>query len=304
MLMLRSSLQLPEITDEIYRRFETADEEAALRQAHAVTAVATKGDIGLPRELMERLPSLKMICVYGVGVDQIDLVQARERGISITTTPDVLTHSVAEQALALILASARLIVQGDYHIRHGNWANGKLGLGYSLQGRTLGILGYGRIGQRIAALARPFGMKIIYSNLSPIPGEEDAFRTSPEDLAQDADIVVIAAAGGPDTDGLVDAKVLSALGSDGLLVNVARGSIVNEPDLIKALETGNIKGAALDVFENEPTPRAAFSHLPNTVLTPHLSSATVDARQAMGRLVIDNLTAFFEGRPLCTPLEF
>ncbi|WP_233421920.1 2-hydroxyacid dehydrogenase [Ruegeria profundi] len=301
--MLRSPLQPPQITDEIRARFDTRDEAEALAMPEKITAVATKGDIGLPGEVMAQFPSLRMIAVYGVGVDKIDLAQARDRGIAITTTPGVLTDAVAEQAIALILAATRRIAEGDRHVRTGAWAKGKLGLGYSIRGRTLGVLGYGRIGRRIAELARAIGMDILYTDLQAVEGEEDAFRSSPAALAQDSDILVIAAAGGSGTDGLVDQKVLAALGPNGLLVNVARGSVVNEEDLIAALNTGGIAGAALDVFQNEPNPRPDLLKMPNVVLTPHLASATIDARLAMGRLVIDNLAAFFHDRPLVTPLE-
>ncbi|MDX1742140.1 MAG: 2-hydroxyacid dehydrogenase [Ruegeria sp.] len=303
MLMLRSPLQPPQITDEIRTRFDTRDEAEALAIAEKITAVVTKGDIGLPGEVMAQLPSLRMIAVYGVGVDKIDLAQARDRGIAVTTTPGVLTDAVAEQAIALILAATRRIAEGDRHVRTGAWAKGKLGLGYSIRGRTLGVLGYGRIGRRIAELARAMGMDILYTDIQAAADEKDAFRSSPAALAQDSDVLVIAAAGGSGTDGLVDQEVLSALGPNGLLVNVARGSVVNEADLIAALTSGDIAGAALDVFQNEPNPRPDLLKMSNVVLTPHLASATVDARLAMGRLVIDNLAAFFDDRPLVTPLE-
>jgi len=303
MLMLRAPLQPLEITDEIRARFETLDEGDAVKSPEKITAVATKGDIGLSSELMASLPSLRMVAVYGVGVDRIDLDQARVRGISVTTTPGVLTDAVAEHAVALMLSVARRIVEGDAHVRSAAWAKSKLGLGFSLRGRTVGILGYGRIGRRIGELARGIGMSVLYTNLAPVAGEEATFRETPTALARDADILIVAAAGGPETRGLVNADVLRALGTSGLFVNVARGSIVNEEELIDALRTGVIGGAALDVYENEPTPRVDFSKLSNTVLTPHLSSATTDARIAMGRLVIDNLAAFFENRPLLTPLE-
>lgn len=303
MLMLRSPLQPPQITDEIRTRFDTRDEAEALAIAEKITAVVTKGDIGLPGEVMAQLPSLRMIAVYGVGVDKIDLAQARDRGIAVTTTPGVLTDAVAEQAIALILAATRRIAEGDRHVRTGAWAKGKLGLGCSIRGRTLGVLGYGRIGRRIAELARAMGMDILYTDIQAAADEKDAFRSSPAALAQDSDVLVIAAAGGSGTDGLVDQEVLSALGPNGLLVNVARGSVVNEADLIAALTSGDIAGAALDVFQNEPNPRPDLLKMSNVVLTPHLASATVDARLAMGRLVIDNLAAFFDDRPLVTPLE-
>lgn len=304
MLLLRAPLLPLEITAELRQRFDVRDEADLGPDAEKVVAVATKGDIGLPGDKMAGLPNLKMIAVYGVGFDQIDLDQAKTRGIAVATTPGVLTDAVAEHAVALMLAAVRRVVEGDTLVRSGAWAHKKLDLSSSLRGRVLGILGYGRIGRRIAEYACGFGMRVIYSDLAPAPGEEMAYRTSPVALAEDADVMVIAAAGGPGTDGLVNAQVVHALGPSGLLVNVARGSIVDEADLIKALKEGALGGAALDVFQDEPTPRAEFAALPNVVLTPHISSATVDARLAMGRLVIDNLAAFYNGQPLLTPLDF
>ena len=183
MLMLRAALQPPEITEEIRTRFEAVEEDEALANAGAVRAVVTKCDLGLPGDLMARMPALQMIAVYGVGVDLIDLDQARRRGITVTTTPDVLTDAVAEHAIALMLASARRVVEGDVHVRSGAWADGAVGLGYTLRGRRLGVLGYGRIGRRIAELARGIGMDTLYWNRSPVAEEQAAYCATPEALA-------------------------------------------------------------------------------------------------------------------------
>lgn len=304
MLMLRSPLSPADITEEIRSRFNVLDEADALQHPDEITAVATKGDIGLPGELMARLPALRLIAVYGVGVDKIDLEQARARKIAVTTTPGVLTEAVAEHAIALMLSARRRIPEGDRFIRAGKWRAGKLGLSAGISGRTLGILGYGRIGQRIGQMGRALGMKVIYSNLAPVTGEEADFRQTPLALAEEADILIIAAAGGDETRHIVDTHVMKALGSGGLLVNVARGSIVDEESLVTALQSGHLGMAALDVFEAEPTPSPALMELETVVMTPHISSATIDARRAMGRLVIDNIDAFFKGAPLLTPLEF
>lgn len=304
-LLVRAPLQPPEITEEIFRRFDAVLEGdgIATEQAARITAVATKGDIGLPGTLMAALPALNMIAVYGVGLDAIDLQQARARGIRIATTPDVLTDAVAELAIGLMLAAARRIVEGDRFVRAGRWAHETFDLGWSLRGETVGILGYGRIGRRIGELARVLGMKVLYTDLAPVPGQEDAFRDNPTSLAEDARILVVAAAGGADTRCLVDGGVLRALGPDGLLVNVARGSVVADEDLIAALDGGQLGAAALDVFTDEPNVPPALLRHQNVIATPHVASATRNARLAMGRLVIENLAAFYDGRPLPTPVD-
>ncbi len=302
MLLLRAPLHPPEITEEIRRRFSIRDEADGLEPVSEITAVVTNGGIGLPGDLMAKLPALRMIAVFGVGVDQIDLEQAKRRDIAITTTPHVLTDAVAEHAIALILAAGRRIVESDRFVRAGHWEHGKFGLGKGLGGQSLGILGYGRIGRRIGELARSLGMTVLYCDLRPDPTDTGSFRPTPEDLARDADLLVIAAAGGAGTTGLVGADVLAALGPEGLLVNVARGSVVDEDALVEALRSGRLGQAALDVFADEPRPHTKLLEFDNVVLTPHVASGTLDARLAMGRLVIDNLVAFVEGRDLVTPL--
>lgn len=302
MILLRAPLQPPEITQELLSRFDVVEIDAAIENKEQISVIVTKGDIGVPKSLMDMFSNLKLITVYGVGTDKIDLAQARERGIEVTTTPGVLTDAVAEQAIALMLAACRRIAEGDRFVRSGQWATGKLGLGYSLSGRSLGVVGYGRIGSRIGVLARGFGMSVLYSDLVPKVGEEDSFRATPLLLANDVDILVIAAAGGKDTAGIIDTSVINALGPHALLVNVSRGSIVNEEHLVSSLLAKRLGGAALDVFSSEPHPHPELLKLPNVVMTPHLASATTDARLAMGRMVIDNLSAFFAGKPLLTPL--
>ena len=308
-LLLMTPFAPPELTAELERRFAThhfweMGEAGAIPPAVAarISAIATTGSIGASAALMAALPKLKMIAVNGVGFDAIDLEVARARGIAITTTPDVLTDAVADMAVSLALAASRRIVEGDRFVREGKWLAGRLGLGWSLRGQTAGILGYGRIGRRIAEILEAFEMTVLYCDLAPAPGREAAFRPTAEALARDCRVLIVAAAGGAGTRELVDCAVLRALGPSGLLVNVARGSVVKEPDLIAALEAGELGAAALDVFADEPKVPPALTARDNVIATPHIASATLEARLAMGRLVIDNLAAFFEGRPLVTPL--
>ena len=309
-LLLMTPLAPPEITEEIERRFQTHRYwewgyvgSIPSDVAGRVSAVATTGSIGASAALIDALPNLKLIAVNGVGFDAIDLDQARSRGIAITTTPGVLTDAVADMAVSLTLAASRRIAECDRFVRGGQWLKGKPSLGWSLRGKTVGILGLGRIGRRIAQILAAFEVKLLYTDLAPVAGHEAAFRASPEDLARACRVLIVAAAGGAGTEGLVDRGVLRALGADGLLVNVTRGSIVNEADLIGALEAGELGGAALDVFADEPNVPPGLARREDVIVTPHIASATLEARKAMGRMVIDNLAAFYEGRPLPSELK-
>ncbi|QDA36720.1 2-hydroxyacid dehydrogenase (plasmid) [Paracoccus liaowanqingii] len=269
-----------------------------------VRIALTSGAAGLSCAQMDRLPALELIAVNGVGVDAVDLAQARRRGIRVTTTPDVLSAAVAEMALGLALAVGRRIAEGDRFVRAGSWAAGeKPALGRPvIQGRA-GILGYGRIGHRLADLLRGLGMDVLYAARSEKPNSPDGFRADAEALARDCNLLFVTTAGGSDTRGLVDKAVLKALGSDGILVNVARGPVVDAGALARALQAGTSDGAGLDVFDDEPNVPQSLIDAPNCVLTPHLGSATDAARAAMAALVLDNITAHVAGRPLPTPYE-
>lgn len=269
-----------------------------------VEAVVTAGNVGLSAAQMGRLPALRLIAVNGVGVDAVDLAEAARRGIAVTTTPDVLSLAVAEMALALALAAGRQIVQGDRFVRAGDWGRGgKLGLGTSVLERRAGILGYGRIGRRLSDLLRGMGMDVSYTARREKHDAPDSFRPDALSLARDCELLFVTAAGGAETRGLVGAEVLAALGPQGIVVNVARGPVVDAAALADALQTGAIAGAGLDVFDDEPDVPQALLDAPNCVLTPHIGSATVQARRAMAQLVLDNLEAHFAGRPLPTPYE-
>lgn len=269
-----------------------------------VEAVVTAGNVGLSAAQMARLPALRLIAVNGVGVDAVDLAEAAWRGIAVTTTPDVLSQAVAEMALALALAVGRQVAEGDRFVRAGAWsAGGKLGLASSVLDRRAGILGYGRIGRRLADLLRGLGMQVSYTARHERPDAPDSFCPDAAALAGACDLLFVTAAGGDQTRGLVDAAVLEALGPEGIVVNVARGPVVDAAALAAALQSGAIAGAGLDVFDDEPHVPPALLAAPNCVLTPHIGSATVQARRAMAQLVLDNLAAHFAGRPLPTPYE-
>lgn len=280
----------------VHRLFDPAGRDAALAARPRVRAVVTGGGSGLGNDWIEAMPALGIVAINGVGTDRVDLALARTRGIDVTTTPGTLTDDVADMAMALTLAVLRRIVEGDAFVRAGRWAGGEpFPLGASLRGRRLGILGLGQIGQALARRAAAFDMEVSYWSRRPVPGVEFPRLPDAAALAAASDVLAVCIAATPETRGLVDAGLLAALGPAGVLVNVARGSVVNEPDLIAALRSGGIAAAGLDVFESEPTIREAFLTLPNVVLAPHQGSATLETRVVMGEAVLANLAAHFAG---------
>lgn len=287
---------------EVVRLWESDDPAATLRErAGTVAAVATAGT-PVSADLIRSLPNLQIVSSFGVGYDSIDVVEAGRRGIVVTNTPDVLTDDVADVALGLLLMSVREMPQAQRHLRAGRWPDGPFRLApTTLRGRRLGILGLGRIGEAIARRAEPFGVEISYHNRHPkaVPFR---YHATLAELADHVDTLVVAAPGGPQTRHLVDAGILRRLGPRGILVNVARGSLVDEAALVDALRSGRILGAGLDVFENEPHVPDALLDLPNAVLLPHIGSASVPTRHAMGQLVIDNLVSWFATGVAVTPV--
>jgi lactate dehydrogenase-like 2-hydroxyacid dehydrogenase len=284
-----------------HKLHEAADRAAFLKQhAPQVRALATFGPAGADAKLMDALPRLELIANFGVGVDAIDLDAAKQRGIIVTNTPDVLNDCVADTAMALTVNVMRRFPRAEAYLRAGQWAaKGAYPLTTSLGGKTMGILGLGRIGEAIAKRAQAFGMKIRYHNRR----KKDVaypYDADPVALATNADVLVIVTPGGPETEKLVNAKVLDALGPQGYLVNIARGSVVDEPVLLRYLQQKKIAGAGLDVFADEPRVPPAFFALENAVLLPHVGSATHETRTAMGNLQVDNLVAHFAGRPVLT----
>ena len=282
----------------VHRWFEAEDPEAVLA-AHgpAIRAVVTGGHLGIPNELLARLPALEIVAINGVGFDKVDLDTARARELRVTNTPDVLTDDVADLAIGLVIALLRRIPAADRHVREGRWAEAEVPLARKVSAQRFGILGLGRIGKAIARRLEGFGVPIAYTDLVPqdVPY---SFHPTPTALARAVDVLIVAAAAG--TRHLIDRAVLDAVGPTGMLVNVARGSLVAEPALIAALREGRLGGAALDVFAAEPYVPESLRSLPNLVLTPHIASATIDTRRAMAELVLANLDAHFTGQQLPT----
>ena len=272
--------------------------------APRVRGAVTNGGLGISGELMRALPALEIVTVFGVGVDAVDLGAARDLDVRVTNTPDVLTDDVADLAMALLLAANRRVCELDRFVRSGAWEEGKKDLAAppSLRGKTVGIYGFGRIGRTVARRLQPFGVELCYFQPRPIEGTAVPRSASLLELAEASDYLVVCAAATAQTRGSVDAKVMEALGSHGVLVNVARGTIVDEPALVEALSSGSLGHAALDVFADEPHVPAALLALDNVTLTPHVASMTVETRDAMGRLVTDNLSAHFTGQELLTPV--
>ena len=284
-----------------HKLYEAADKPAFLQSlAGKVRGLATFGPSGADAKLMDALPKLEIISNFGVGVDAIDLVAAKQRKILVTNTPDVLNECVADTAMALVLNTLRRFPQSETYLRSGYWATrGAFPLTTSLGGKTLGVLGLGRIGEAIAKRAEAFGMKIRYHNRSrkkvAWPYDADAVA-----LAKNSDVLMVATPGGAETSKLVGAKVLDALGPKGFLVNISRGSVVDEPQLLRYLKEGRIAGAGLDVFEGEPKLSPEWFGVENAVLFPHVGSATLETRTAMGDLQVENLRLHFAGKPVKT----
>ena len=285
----------------VHRLWEAKDQPALLREVRdRVRGISTMGAVGCKAELMAALPKTEIIACFGVGVDAIDLKAAKERGIRVTNTPDVLTECVADLGMTLLLASAREIPQGDRFVREGKWLKGNYPLCRHVGGKLLGIVGFGRIGQAVAKRAAAFGMEIAYYGRRRNPESAHPYYSDIKKLAADSDYLMLTVPGGAETRHLVDAEVLKALGPEGTLINIARGSIVDEKALVQALKDGTLGAAALDVFEAEPKVPEELLSMQNVVLQPHQGSATHDTRAAMGQLVIDNLKAHFAGKPLLT----
>lgn len=285
----------------VHRLWEASDRNALLKQvAPNVRGMVTSGGVGANRALIEALPRLEMISSFGVGYDSIDIDCAKERGVTVTNTPDVLTDDVADTAMALLLAMMRRIPQGDQFVRQGQWPKAKFPLTDKLGGKKMGVLGLGRIGQAIARRAEPFNVEISYfgpRRKADIPWR---YYDNLVAMAKDIDILMIACPGGKETEGLVNQAVIDALGPKGYVVNIARGSVVVEPALVTALVEGKLAGAGLDVFADEPNVPEALWKLDSVTLAPHVGSATHATRQAMGDLVLKNILAFFAGQPVLT----
>ncbi|MDP1647363.1 MAG: 2-hydroxyacid dehydrogenase [Rubrivivax sp.] len=287
----------------VHERLHETDPAAFAAVAPRVRGIAASGESKVSAELIAALPALEIISVMGVGYDGIDVAAARARDVQVTHTPNVLNDDVADLAIGLMLCAARQLPAADRYVRAGQWAAaGPMPLARKMSGARLGLVGMGRIGQAIAHRAAAFGMSIAYTARSARAGLPYRYLPTAAALAAESDYLVVITPGGAGTRKMIDAEVLAALGSKGILVNVARGSVVDEAALIDALERGVIAGAGLDVFENEPHVPARLCALPHVVLVPHIGSATAQTRQAMADLAAANLAAHFAGRPLLSPV--
>ena len=281
-----------------------ADVDAAGLQALApqLRGMVATGESLVSRALMASLPALEVISVLGVGYDGIDMAAARERGICVTHTPGLSTDDIAAFAMALLLAAARQVVNADQFVRRGDWSTGRFPMTRRVSGARLGIVGLGRIGRAVAQRALAFGMEIAYTGRTAKADAPYRWCSDAQTLAASVDFLVVCASGGADTRALVNADVLAALGPSGVLVNIARGSIVDEDALITALRERQILAAGLDVFCHEPHVPPALLALDNVVLTPHMASTTGATVQAMFDLTFANLAAHFDGLPVPTPV--
>lgn len=287
----------------VHDRLHETDPAEFAKVASQIRGIAGSGESQVPRALMDQLPALEIVSIMGVGYDGVDVTAAQERRVPVTHTPGVLNDEVADLAIGLMLSVARRIPQADQYVRAGRWGKeGAIPLTRKVSGARLGIVGLGRIGQAIASRAEAFGMSIAYTGRSAKPGLSYSFYPTAQALAAQVDFLVVITPGGDGTRHLINADVLKALGPKGYLINVARGSVVDEAALVDALKRGVIAGAGLDVFEKEPHVPEALWSMVNVVLTPHIASATWQTRQAMADLAAANLRAHFAGQPLITPV--
>ena len=287
----------------LHRFSEGSDREALLRDIGSrIRGLAAGGAFPIDAALMDRLPKLEIIANMGVGYDRVDAAEAGRRGIIVTNTPDVLTEEVADLAVGLLIATVRQLPQVDRYLRAGKWLQRDYPLTATLRARSVGIVGLGRIGKAIAKRLEAFGLTIAYHGRNEQADIRHRYYRDLSAMARDVDVLMCVAPGGPETKHLVNADVLRALGPDGVVINVGRGSVVDERALIAALKNKTILTAGLDVFEDEPRVPQELIDMDHVVLLPHVGSASVHTRNAMGQLVVDNLVAWFSGKGPLTPV--
>ncbi|SCX21922.1 Glycerate dehydrogenase [Agrobacterium sp. DSM 25558] len=290
---------------EVHRYFDAADKPSFLAEVGpAIRGIATRGELGANRAMIEACPNLEVISVYGVGYDAVDLAACREKGIRVTNTPDVLTNDVADLGIAMMLCQSRGMIGAEVWVKDGSWsAKGLYPLKRRVWGRRAGVLGLGRIGFEVAKRLKGFDMQISYSDVGPKSFAEGmTFVADPVELAKNVDFLFVTLAASAETRHIVGKDVIAALGAEGMLINISRASNIDEESLLEALENGTLGSAALDVFEGEPKLNPRFLALGNVLLQPHHASGTLETRQAMGKLVRDNLEAYFSGATLPTPV--
>lgn len=286
----------------VHRQWEHEDIHSYLAEhGRQIEGIATCAPVGVSNELMELLPQLKVISSRGVGLDKIDFDLARQKGIQVSGTPGVLTDCVADLGFALLLDVGRQVSASDRYVRNGQWLTDKYPLTTGVSGKKLGIVGLGQIGRGVACRAAGFHMDIRYTDRSALADVSYLFEPSLCELAQWADYLVVTVSGGPSTRHMISAEVIDALGPDGFLVNISRGSVIDQTALVNALQSGRLGGAGLDVFEDEPRTPTELWTLDNVVLTPHMASGTVETRWKMEALVFENLKSFFAEGKVKTP---
>ncbi|MBW5815779.1 2-hydroxyacid dehydrogenase [Yersinia kristensenii] len=290
---LTEKLEQNFIVHKLFQITDTAEFFAA--QGANIKGIVTRGDIGVTNEVLALLPEVQIISIFGVGTDAVDLDTTRERNIIVTTTPGVLTDDVADTALGLIIATSRRICQADKFLRAGQWPHSSLPLASKVTGKRLGVFGMGRIGQAIARRAAGFDMQIAYTDTVHIESLPYQYVPDLISLAKQSDILVVAISGGKDSIGLIDKTIFAAMPNHALLINIARGSMVNQDDLIRALQQKEIGGAGLDVFADEPNVPQTLIEMDNVVLLPHIASATIETRIQMSDIVFSNIYAHFSG---------
>lgn len=301
--LLANEMETLERDFEIIRLWKSADPEQTIKDhSKEIVGIISGFNTPVTARLMQACPNLEIVSQFAVGTNNIDLAAAKENGIKVTNTPDVLTDETADTAMSLLLAVSKRICEADMYVRFGRWHTGPFGLGTSLNGKTAGIVGLGRIGQAIAKRLEAFNIRVIYTGRSEKPELSYSYYDDLKEMAEDCDFLILACSGGPDTDNLITYDVLEALGKKGFVINIARGSVLNEDDLLAALSNKAIAGAGLDVFANEPHVPEALYKMDNVVLLPHIGSATTETRTIMGRLVVDNLQNHFQEKSLKTPV--
>ena len=289
----------------VHKFYEAANKAAFLAENGArIRGVATRGELGASAEMIEKLPNLEIVSVYGVGYDAVDLNACRDRSIRVTNTPDVLTNDVADLGVAMMLVQSRGMIGAESWVKDGSWAEkGLYPLKRRVWGRKAGVLGLGRIGFEVAKRLKGFDMEIAYSDVSEKSCAQGmTFIGDPVELARHADFLFVTLAASTATRHIVSKDVIRALGPEGILINISRASNIDEEALLDALESGALGAAALDVFEGEPKLNPRFLKLDNVLVQPHHASGTVETRKAMGKLVRDNLAAHFAGAALPTPV--
>jgi len=287
----------------LHRLWEEPDPEAALDAlAPRIRGIAAGGHAPVTEAVLARLPALEIVASFGVGYDHVDAAAAGRRGVVVTNTPDVLTDEVADLAVGLLVATVRQLPQADRYLRQGRWLERPYPLTATLRGRRVGIVGFGRIGKAIARRLEAFGLEVSYHGRREQEGVANRYFGDLVAMARVVDVLVVVTPGGPETHHLVNAPVLEALGPDGILINVARGTVVDEAALVRALRDRVILSAGLDVFEDEPRVPPELVAMDHVVLLPHVGSASVHTRNAMGQLVVDNLASWFSGKGPLSPV--